>query len=72
MMYPKKLPPPFIGVDLSAEGYVTVQVACEYLSVSKSTLHRWMDGGGLPFAIIDGFKGRRIPRVGIRIFMEKS
>lgn len=46
--------------DLVADGLLSVEEACAFLSVGRSTLYELMDRGELPFTKIG--RSRRIPR----------
>jgi excisionase family DNA binding protein len=71
MIYPKKLPATFEGCDLLADGLLTVEQAAQFLSVCRATIYNLMDDGKLPFHVNTAFRGRRIPKAALRIFVEK-
>lgn len=70
-MYPIPLPPEYQGVDLLADGVFTLEQVCEYLNKSLATLYRWMNAGLLVYYDLP-FQGRLIPKIGLRIFLEKG
>ena len=55
--------------ELSAEGVVDLDVACEFLSVSMNTLYKLMENG-LPWVKVGG--RRKIPRVAMKRFVEEN
>ncbi len=69
MLYPDPLPPEYDGVDLMAEGLMTLEDAADFSALSVSTLYRHMDAGRLPWCKVGA--SRRVPRVGLRIFLAK-
>jgi hypothetical protein len=70
-LYPKKLPPEYRGVDLTAEGFMTVAAAAKHMSWCAATVYNLMNKGLLPYSESKGFKGRRIPRTVLRIYAER-
>lgn len=46
--------------DLVADGLLSIEEACAFLSISRSTLYELMDQGELPFTKIG--RSRRIPK----------
>ena len=48
------------NTELVADGLLSIDEACEFLSVGRSTLYELMDAGKLPFTKIG--RSRRIPR----------
>lgn len=71
MMYPIPLPLEYQGVDLFADGTFTIEQACGFLHKSRSTLYRWMNEGLLPYCALP-MEGRLIPRLVLKIFLEKG
>ena len=49
-------------LDDSADAWLTMPQAQEYLKVSRTTLYRLMDAGTLPFYRITGTRQRRFKR----------
>ena len=71
MLYPKNLPLPYEGCDLIAAGLLSLREAAEFLNVCRATMYNLMDEGKLPFYANGALRGRRIPKVALRIFVEK-
>ena len=69
-VYPKQLPPAYKKCDLMGEGLLSVKDAMMFLGVCRQTVYNLMDNGRLPFVIVEGLRGRRIPRTVLRIFAE--
>lgn len=69
-LYPKTLPQHFRDRDLLSGGLVTIAEAMTILGRSRRALYDLMGRGELPFVIIPGLRGRRIPREAIRILIE--
>jgi excisionase family DNA binding protein len=70
-VYPKQLPQPYRGADLMREGLLSIKEATKFLGVCRQTVYNLMDDGKLPFVVVAGFRGRRIPKVVLRIFAEE-
>jgi excisionase family DNA binding protein len=54
---------------LAQEGLCSIQEACEFLSIKKSSLYNLMKRGELPFVFVGS--NRRIPRRALIEFTEK-
>ena len=70
-IYPKELPSAYEGSDLIAEGFLSIREAANFLRVCRATMYNLMDDGKLPFHVNGAFRGRRIPKAALRIFVEK-
>jgi excisionase family DNA binding protein len=42
--------------------WFNVSEAAKYLGVSRPTLYKLMDGGGLPYYVLEGVQGRRLKK----------
>jgi excisionase family DNA binding protein len=69
-LYPKKLPPHFENRDLISGGLLTIAQTMTLLGRSRRTIYYLMDHEKLPFVVIPGLRGRRIPREACRILIE--
>ncbi len=56
--------------ELSAEGFLTVRQAREFLSVSNTTFYQLMNDQEIPYVTFG--RNRRIPRVGLQRFLDRS
>lgn len=70
-LYPRHLPPVYEGRDLMGEGLLSIKEAMTFLGVSRQTVYNLMDDGRLPFVVVRGFRGRRIPKAVLKIFAEQ-
>jgi excisionase family DNA binding protein len=71
-LYPKRLPPVFADRDLLSEGLISINDAMEFLGVCRQTVYQLMNDGRLPFVVVPGFRGRRIPKTVLRVFAEEA
>ena len=70
-VYPKHLPAAYSGCDLMQDGLLSIKDAMIFLGVCRQTVYNLMEDGRLPFVIVEGLRGRRIPKAVLRIFAEK-
>lgn len=71
-LYPKRLPQVFEGRDLFGEGLLSINEAMAFLGVCRQSVYNLMENGRLPFVTVQGFRGRRIPKAVLKIFVEHA
>ena len=71
-LYPKRLPAVYEGNDLMGEGLLSIKEAMEFLGVCRQSVYNLMEDGRLPFVVVRGFRGRRIPKTALKILAERA
>jgi len=54
----------------SGKAWLNVKEAAEYLHVSRPTLYNLMDTGLLPYAQVQGVRGRRIKKEDLELLLK--
>jgi len=61
---------PATRAELCENGAVTIEEACEFLSVGRSVVYELMRSGELPWTKVG--RHRKIPRVALRMYLEQN